>query len=85
MTILFHTSKSCPHCGNGNQLDQQLTAANARKQIGVLEKKKVALQMDVSPQYLGDLLSKPPRRNWNAELANKFVTAVKAVRGVEFE
>lgn len=78
--ILAHKETSCRACGQGKVIDQAKTGANARVLIGILEKKAVAEKMGISPQYLGDLMADPsPRRPWNAELAEKFEAAVKAL------
>lgn len=80
-TILAHKDMPCRQCGMGKDLDQALTGAKARELIGALQKQKVAQGMGISPQYLGDLMSDPPRRPWNNDLAEKFEATVNVLRG----
>jgi hypothetical protein len=77
-TILAYSEGTCRQCGQGKALDQQKTAANALAFIDVLKKNNVAKQMNISASYLGDLLA--GRRQWNADLAEKFEAAVKALK-----
>lgn len=79
-TTLAYTESPCRQCGMGKSIDQEKTARNAKAFIGVLEKKTVADKMEISPQYLGDLMSVPPRRPWNSELAEKFESAVTGLK-----
>lgn len=79
-TILAYTEEPCRQCGMGKTIDQDKTAKNAKAFIGVLAKNAVAEEMDISPQYLGDLMSFPPRRPWNSELADKFEAAVTGLK-----
>lgn len=80
-TIIAYTAKPCRQCGTADRnIDQDKTAKNAVMFLGALEKKQVAEKMDISPQYLGDMLADPPRRKWNSEFAVKFESAVNSLK-----
>ena len=77
MSILAHKETRCCTCGVGREVDQVATAANARRVLGMWTKQRVADEMKISGSYLGDMMCETPRRDWNADMADRFEAAVK--------